>query len=180
LSSYKTEQKWRVIFSNQINALMRALHLSRLPLAPPHDLTGPPVSPVVAERGRRHHPGAARARRHHELRVRGDWQRAERRQCGHAGLRMRLERADDRCRAVGDRVACAPGSATTLESSASWLGSRRRTSISCSPTTASRARSTLLSIDIDSYDYWILDALTVCSPRILMLEYNARFGRTGR
>ena len=34
----------------------------------------------------------------------------------------------------------------------------------------------LLSIDIDSYDYWILNALTVCSPRLLILEYNALFG----
>jgi len=35
-----------------------------------------------------------------------------------------------------------------------------------------------LSIDIDSYDYWVLDALTVCSPRVLVVEYNARFGGT--
>ncbi len=34
----------------------------------------------------------------------------------------------------------------------------------------------VLSIDIDSYDYWILEALTVTSPRILVLEYNALFG----
>ena len=34
----------------------------------------------------------------------------------------------------------------------------------------------VLSIDIDSYDYWVLKALTACSPRILMLEYNALFG----
>ncbi len=36
----------------------------------------------------------------------------------------------------------------------------------------------LLSIDIDSYDYWVLEALDVCSPRLLMLEYNAGFGPT--
>lgn len=34
----------------------------------------------------------------------------------------------------------------------------------------------VLSIDIDSYDYWIFEALTVCSPRMLILEYNALFG----
>jgi hypothetical protein len=33
----------------------------------------------------------------------------------------------------------------------------------------------VLSIDIDSYDYWILEALTV-APRIMVLEYNALFG----
>ena len=34
----------------------------------------------------------------------------------------------------------------------------------------------LLSIDVDSIDYWLLEALTVCSPRVLVMEYNALFG----
>ena len=34
----------------------------------------------------------------------------------------------------------------------------------------------MLSIDIDSYDYWVLEALSATSPRILVLEYNALFG----
>jgi hypothetical protein len=33
-----------------------------------------------------------------------------------------------------------------------------------------------MSIDVDSVDYWLLDALTVCSPRVLVMEYNALFG----
>lgn len=36
----------------------------------------------------------------------------------------------------------------------------------------------LLSIDIDSIDYWILEALKVCQPRVLVMEYNALFGPT--
>lgn len=32
------------------------------------------------------------------------------------------------------------------------------------------------SLDVDSYDYWLLDALTACSPRVLVMEYNALFG----
>jgi len=36
----------------------------------------------------------------------------------------------------------------------------------------------LLSIDIDSIDYWILDALDACTARVLVLEYNAHFGPT--
>ena len=35
-----------------------------------------------------------------------------------------------------------------------------------------------LSIDVDSVDYWLLDALDVASPRVLTLEYNALFGPT--
>lgn len=34
----------------------------------------------------------------------------------------------------------------------------------------------LMSIDIDSVDYWLLDALEACSPRLLIMEYNALFG----
>ena len=33
-----------------------------------------------------------------------------------------------------------------------------------------------MSIDIDSTDYWLLDALHACSPRVLIVEYNALFG----
>lgn len=34
----------------------------------------------------------------------------------------------------------------------------------------------LLSIDIDGNDYWVLEALDVVSPRILIVEYNSTFG----
>ena len=34
----------------------------------------------------------------------------------------------------------------------------------------------LFSLDIDSYEYWILDSLKVCRPRVLVIEYNALFG----
>lgn len=37
----------------------------------------------------------------------------------------------------------------------------------------------LLSVDVDSIDYWLLDALdmeTVCRPRLIVAEYNAHFG----
>ena len=34
----------------------------------------------------------------------------------------------------------------------------------------------LLSIDIDGNDYWVLEAIDVVSPRILVVEYNSTFG----
>jgi O-antigen/teichoic acid export membrane protein len=34
----------------------------------------------------------------------------------------------------------------------------------------------ILSVDIDGVDYWVLDAIQRCSPRILIVEYNAVFG----
>ena len=34
-----------------------------------------------------------------------------------------------------------------------------------------------MSIDIDSFDYWLWKAITTVSPRVLVMEYNALFGR---
>ncbi len=36
----------------------------------------------------------------------------------------------------------------------------------------------LLSIDVDSVEYWLLRALDACTARVLVLEYNAYFGPT--
>jgi hypothetical protein len=33
-----------------------------------------------------------------------------------------------------------------------------------------------MSIDIDSFDYWLWKAITVCIPRVLVIEYNGLFG----
>ncbi|SME98508.1 hypothetical protein SAMN06265365_107176 [Tistlia consotensis] len=38
----------------------------------------------------------------------------------------------------------------------------------------------LFSLDIDSFDYWVLKAMTACSPRLMILEYNDRFGPEAR
>lgn len=34
----------------------------------------------------------------------------------------------------------------------------------------------LFSLDIDGNDYWVWQAMTVCSPRVAVLEYNSMFG----
>jgi hypothetical protein len=34
----------------------------------------------------------------------------------------------------------------------------------------------LFSLDLDGNDYWIWQAMTACSPRIVILEYNSMFG----
>ena len=33
-----------------------------------------------------------------------------------------------------------------------------------------------MSIDIDSFDYWLWQAVTSCNPRVVVMEYNALFG----
>jgi len=35
----------------------------------------------------------------------------------------------------------------------------------------------LLSIDIDGNDYWVWEAITVINPRVVVIEYNASFGK---
>ena len=34
----------------------------------------------------------------------------------------------------------------------------------------------LFSLDLDGIDYWIWEAMTACSPRVVILEYNSMFG----
>jgi hypothetical protein len=34
----------------------------------------------------------------------------------------------------------------------------------------------LFSLDIDSFDYWVLEAMNACRPRVMVLEYNGNFG----
>ena len=34
----------------------------------------------------------------------------------------------------------------------------------------------VFSLDLDGVDYWIWEAMTVCSPRVVILEYNSMFG----
>jgi hypothetical protein len=34
----------------------------------------------------------------------------------------------------------------------------------------------LFSLDIDSLDYWVLEAMTACRPRVMIIEYNGNFG----
>lgn len=34
----------------------------------------------------------------------------------------------------------------------------------------------LFSLDIDGNDYWVWEAMTACSPRVVVLEYNSMFG----
>jgi SAM-dependent methyltransferase len=38
----------------------------------------------------------------------------------------------------------------------------------------------VLSIDLDGNDYWILEAIEACRPRILVVEYNTAFGPDAR
>lgn len=38
----------------------------------------------------------------------------------------------------------------------------------------------LFSLDIDSFDYWVLEAMTACRPRVMLVEYNDRFGPEAR
>ena len=33
-----------------------------------------------------------------------------------------------------------------------------------------------MSIDIDSFDYWLWNTITACTPRVLVMEYNGLFG----
>ena len=173
--SLKTERKWRLIFARQINAVLRTLHLSRMPLSPPHD--------IIASRFRlwsqNEEDGIILAlldragttnRRFVEI---GSGQSGGNAamlagECGWSGLMVDMvPEAIEILRArfahnpgvVGIAAIVTPENVNQLITAHGFAG-----------------EVDLLSIDIDSYDYWVLEALSACAPRLLVVEYNAGFG----
>lgn len=169
-----TDAKWRKIFSNQLAALLRHVVLPLDRLAPPHSLN----ARRFRLRSQNEEDGVLLAllahagwgsRRFVEIGSgkSGGNSAGLAHECGWSGLLVELsERSVELARAkfAGQRGVTAvaarvmPGNVNELLAHHGYA-----TDVD------------VLSIDIDSYDYWILDALTV-TPRILVLEYNALFG----
>jgi len=171
----KLEQKWRVIFSRQIDALMRHQLLSRLPIPSPFDLTArrfrlrsqneeDGVLLALFERA------GVTSRRFVEIGSGRSGGNAAllAYECGWSGVMIDIDPAV--IELLTQRFAHNPGvvgvAAAVLPSTVNQLLRSH----------GFDGEVDLLSIDIDSYDYWILDALEATSPRVLVLEYNASFG----
>ena len=171
----KNERKWHVIFARQMNAMMRALQLSRMPLPPPHDL--------LARRFRIYsqneedgiilalfdHAGVT-DRRFVEIGsgMSGGNSALLAYECGWSGLMIEIEQRKidsllENFRhnpgVVGVAAAVSPANINDILREHGFTG-----------------EIDLLSLDIDSYDYWVFESLTVVSPRVLIVEYNARLG----
>ena len=175
--SVKTERKWRLIFARQMNAVLRAVHLSRMPLTPPHDILArrfrlwsqneeDGIILALLER--------AGTTSHRFVEI-GSGQSGGNAamlayECGWSGLMIDVvPEAIELLRArfahnqgvVALAAAVTPANVNQLITDHGFAG-----------------EVDLLSIDIDSYDYWVLEALTACTPRLLVVEYNAAFGPT--
>jgi predicted O-methyltransferase YrrM len=171
----KAERKWRRIFTRQMSAMMRALQLSRLPLTPPHD--------IAARRFRLwsqneedgiilallEHAGIT-DRRFVEIGSGSSGGNAAMLayECGWSGLMIDVipeaiaklrRRFAHNPGVIGVAAAVSPGNVDQLLTDHGFTG-----------------QIDLLSIDIDSYEYWVLEALEAVSPRVLIVEYNAGFG----
>ena len=171
----RTESKWRKIFNNQLSTLVRHLCVPLDRLQPPHALNA----------------------RRFRLKSQNEEDGI---------LFALLERAGwGGCRFVEIGSGKSGGNAAALAHECGWAGLmidmsersvvRARKKFAANPLVTLLAEQItpdnvnailtshgydgevdILSIDVDSYDYWILEALTVTSPRILVLEYNALFG----
>jgi hypothetical protein len=171
----KTERKWRMVFARQMSAMMRSLHLSRLPLSPPHDLTArrfrlwsqneeDGIILALLE-----HAGIVN-RRFVEIGSGRSGGNAALLafECGWSGLMIDIvpeaivglrARFSHNPGVVGVAAAVSPDNVNQLLTDHGFTG-----------------EVDLLSIDIDSYDYWVLEALSAVSPRVLVVEYNAGLG----
>jgi hypothetical protein len=171
----KAQRKWRVVFSRQMAAMMRSLQLSRMPLAPPHDLLAMRFRLFSQNEedgiilGLFEHAGVT-DRRFVEIGSgsSGGNSALLAYECGWSGLMIDIEqRKIDSLResfrhnpgVVGVAAAVSPENVNHILSEHGFTG-----------------EIDLVSIDIDSFDYWVLESLTVVSPRVLIVEYNARLG----
>ena len=170
-----TDAKWRKIFNNQLSAIIRHVCLPLDRLRPPYALT----ARRFRMRSQNEEDGLLLA-----LLERAGWGQSRfveigsgksggnaaglAHECGWSGLMIELsERSVEGARkkfagnrgitVIGARVT--PANVNALLAEHGYAGD-----------------VDILSIDIDSYDYWVLEALTGTSPRILVLEYNALFG----
>ena len=175
LANQKQDEKWRIIFRRQLNAVIRHLYISGSDIPAPNALAVHrfrlrsqneedgiilvllQAAGVVGRRfveigcGR---SGGNSAMLAHELGWSGLMVDASRKAI--ASLQKTFK-ANPGVVAVRARVA--PDTLNELLSHYGMTG-----------------EIDFLSIDIDSVDYWLLDALAVCSPRVLVTEYNAHFG----
>ena len=177
-SGRRTDAKWRKIFSNQLTALLRhvCLPLDRLPAAQALNARRFRLRSQNEEDGvllallesagwggcRFVEIGSGKS---------GGNSAGLAHECGWAGLLIELsERSVELARAkfAGNRGVTAVAARVTPANVNALLAEH-----------GYGDQVDVLSIDIDSYDYWILDALNV-KPRILVLEYNALFGAERR
>ena len=175
LSNQKQDEKWRMIFRRQLNAIIRHDYIAASDLAAPHGLAG----------------------RRFRLRSQNEEDGVILALLEAAGVATR--------RFVEIGCGRSGGNSAVLAHEFGWSGlmvdaSRKaidqvRQALRANPgVVAVRARVTsdtldellrshgltgevdLLSIDIDSTDYWLLEVLSACSPRLVVSEYNALSG----
>ena len=169
----KAERKWRVMLARQMSAVLRTLQLSRLPLSPPYDLTARRFrlwsqneeDGIIV--GLFEHAGVT-DRRFVEIGSGRSGGNAAllAYECGWSGLMSISPRGgSESARALQPQPRRHRGRDRRVA---------RRTSISCSATTGSTGEVDLLSIDIDSYDYWVLEALSILSPRVPVRRVQRR------
>ena len=177
LTALKTERKWRVVFARQMSAVIRALHLSRTPLPLPYDILvrrfrlwsqneEDGIILALLERA------GATNKRFVEI--------GSGRSGGNAAM-LAYELGWS-----GLMIDCVPEAIESLRARFAHNPGVVGAAAFVTPDNVNQLLTEhgftgdvdLLSIDIDSYDYWVLDALRVCSPRLLVVEYNASFGPT--
>jgi hypothetical protein len=173
----KSEWKWRLMFARQMAAVIRVLHLSRMPLSPPHD--------ILARRFRlwsqNEEDGIILALFEHAgITNRRFVEIGSGRSGGNAAMLAQ------ECGWSGLMIDCVPEAIDSLRARFSHNPGVVGTAAFVTPDNVNELLTQhgftgevdLLSIDIDSYDYWVLEALSVCTPRLLVVEYNANFGPT--
>ena len=175
LENQKRDQKWRAVFRQQLNALVRHTYLADATVPSPHSLQGRRfrlrsqneedgiVLALLSAAG-------VKTRRFVEI------------GCGRNGGNSAVLAFDF---GWGGLMVDANAKAVSrLQQALRWNKAVAVVRAHVEPgsfndllrTHGATGEIDLLSIDIDSVDYWLLEALEACAPRVLVMEYNAMFG----
>ncbi len=171
----RTDSKWRKIFSNQIASIVRHVCLPLDRLEPPHALT----ARRFRLRSQNEEDGMLLA-----IFERAGWGGRRFVEIGSGKSGGNAAGLAHECGWTGLMVDSVPANMDAARKK--FAGNRQLAFLAAEVTPANvnglltahgyAGDVDLLSIDIDSYDYWVLEALTAATPRVLVLEYNALFG----
>ena len=156
-------------------AIVRKLYLDGVELPPPYDV----LSQRFRIRSQNEEDGLLLALFKRigttEPALRRDWMRQQRRQFRIPGAGMRMDRPDGGCQS---RIKIATVKLRYAGHAVTIVKHRvTREDVNHLLTVHGfNGELDLLSLDIDGNDYWVWEALTACSPRVVVLEYNWLFG----
>jgi hypothetical protein len=174
-AAQKQDEKWRAVFRRQLNAVIRHLYLSDADVPSPYGLAGRRfrLRSQNEEDGiilALLKAGALKTKRFVEIGSgsTGGNCATLAAEFGWSGLMI------DASRKAIEQATRTFGSNPGVKAVRAFVTTENLNQLICEHGLTGEVD--LLSIDVDSIDYWLFEAVTASAPRLVVMEYNALFG----